>query len=428
VGPEAQLKEASSLFANGNPVQALALVNEALAGPPSKPPLMSQLVRLKARVLMALHDVEGALVAWEAYAETAAGANKSGAQGIIADLRTAQPVTITVAKGPAEVYVGQVGDLDPTSLGVFCVAAPVCAKRLMPGNYRVIVERSGFVTKADKLRVANGKPAALGVELVELPSRLTVRVAQADARITLDDKPFDPSLPLDAGSHRLRVTLAGHRDERREIEAHEGKPIELEVSLVPLVPIHVEPADAALALDGKLVTPEDGTLVIPPGGHTLVARRRGYLDASVQVPAERPTDYKLAVTLAVIPPPVIVPSRFTPRRKVAIAVGGLGVAAGVVGAVLGVRSRQADHDAFKLCPSPTEPCAAATQADDLNELGRSRALQANIAFGVASGAAVAAAILWLTGSPESSPAPASRSLAVTPRIGEVSGVDVLVRF
>jgi hypothetical protein len=54
-----------------------------------------------------------------------------------------------------------------------------------------------------------------------------------------------------------------------------------------------------------------------------------------------------------------------------------------------------------------------------------RALAANVAFGVAGGAAVAAAVLWLTGAPESR---SPRRVAVTPRLGGGAGLDVAVRF
>ena len=45
----------------------------------------------------------------------------------------------------------------------------------------------------------------------------------------------------------------------------------------------------------------------------------------------------------------------------------------------------------------------------------------NIAYGVAGGAAIAAAVLWLTGGPES-------RVAVAPHLGAVAGLDLAVRF
>jgi hypothetical protein len=67
------------------------------------------------------------------------------------------------------------------------------------------------------------------------------------------------------------------------------------------------------------------------------------------------------------------------------------------------------------------PCQEAPAANDRNQSARSRALDANIAFAVAGGAAIGAAVLWLTGTPES-------RVAVTPRLGDVAGLDLAVRY
>src|SRR5206468_2704026 len=112
---------------------------------------------------------------------------------------------------------------------------------------------------------------------------------------------------------------------------------------------------------------------------------------------------------------VAAPSRFTGRRKLALAAAGAGVVAAGAGIALGLRAGQLDDDAYALCPSPSSPCSEALEANDLNRRARSRALQANLAYGVAAGAAAAAAILWLTGAPES-------RVAVTPHLGAVAGL------
>jgi len=65
------------------------------------------------------------------------------------------------------------------------------------------------------------------------------------------------------------------------------------------------------------------------------------------------------------------------------------------------KAQQLAADTHAVCPSPPTPCACAVEAEDLNRQARSRAFQANVAYGVAGGAAVAAAVLWLTGAPES---------------------------
>jgi len=97
------------------------------------------------------------------------------------------------------------------------------------------------------------------------------------------------------------------------------------------------------------------------------------------------------------------------------------LAATGAGVGFGLRARHLADGAYALCRSPSIPCPDASDADGLNRRARSRALQANIAYGVAGGAAIAAAVLWLTGSPES-------RVAVTPHLGAVAGIDLKVRF
>ena len=112
---------------------------------------------------------------------------------------------------------------------------------------------------------------------------------------------------------------------------------------------------------------------------------------------------------------------WTPRRKVALAVAGLGVAIGSAGVVLGVQSNRQKDVAYALCPSPSTPCRRAAEADAIFERGRLRALRADVAFGVAGAAAITAAVLWFTGAHES-------RVAITPRLDAVAGADLAVRF
>src|SRR5262249_12140013 len=153
--------------------------------------------------------------------------------------------------------------------------------------------------------------------------------------------------------HRVVVSLAGNMEERREVSAHEGKPVELNVSLTPLVPARIEPAGATLLLDDKPIAIEEGSLAIPPGSHVLVARAPGFAHRRMEIPADRSADYTLPVELArveVVVPPPPAPSRFTGRRKIAVAVGGVGVVAVTSGVVLGLQSKQRENDAYALCP------------------------------------------------------------------------------
>ena len=228
-------------------------------------------------------------------------------------------------------------------------------------------------------------------------------------------------MTIPAGAHRVTVLLAGHVTTRLQATAHEGKPIDLEVALTPLVPVQLSPPSARLALDGKAIQIEDGGIEVPPGAHILVASAEGFYGHRVEIPAIRGGDYRITVVLT----RDTTSTTLSTRRKVAIAAGGVGVGAMVTCVVLGLQSRRLNHDSYARCPLPSEPCPVAPQANDLNVRARARALEADVAFGVAGSAAIIAAILWFIGAPES-------RVAVTPhlgaRTGDVAGLDLSVRF
>ncbi|HXT51749.1 MAG TPA: PEGA domain-containing protein [Thermoanaerobaculia bacterium] len=343
-------RAAAKLIDSGEYEKALGLVQQGLAAAPRDLPLLW----LRGVVLVKLRDYGGALEAYKAYLDAGpTGANRREAEKIVDNLRWAEStfLDVTVANGPASIY------LDLKTEGVFCTAAPACHKAILPGEYTVIAERPGFERWTGHVTVANGQTATLATTLAERASLLTVRVVQPGARITVDGVAYAAPIPVAAGKHELVVSLAGHADARLEIAAHEGRPIERDVALVPI---------------------------------------RAEAEASGS-------------------------SRITGQRKIALAAVGAGLVAVGAGIVLDLQAKRLDRDTYELCPSPAEPCEKAAEAEALNGRARSRALQANVAFGVAGGAAIAAAVLWLTGAPES-------RVAVTPQIGAVAGLDLAIRF
>ena len=113
------------------------------------------------------------------------------------------------------------------------------------------------------------------------------------------------------------------------------------------------------------------------------------------------------------------PSPFTARRKLALGVGGAGVAALIAGGVLGLRSQSLEDDAGQTCPQHAdEECTVpeAARANQLRSDARGLALGANLALGVGAAAVVTGAVLWFTGAPRSR-VEQPRSLAVAPSIG-----------
>jgi hypothetical protein len=430
VSAQAQFNAAMAAYGNGDYPQALSLIDQGLAAAPKD----LDLLQLKATMLLELRKYSEALAAYDALlAAGAQGARSRQAGAIAQKLRAVQSTSleITFTHGPAIVY------LDSKSLGALCPPAPSCKQAVLPNQYTVIAERPGFKRWTGPVTVASGTTTTLSITLTEEPSQLTVQVAPSEARVTVDGAPYDPAAKLAAGPHTVVVALDGHAEERRRVVAQLGKPIQLDVALTPLVPVRVEPPGAALRLGGKPVAPQDGRIPLPPGAHRLVASSPGYDERQIEIPAERGPDYEIVVKLDrhVAPPPP--PPLLTGRRNLAVAVGGAGLVALGAGVAIGLHARDLDDDAYALCPSPAEPCADAAEATDLNARARLRALQANVVYGIAGGAAVAAAVLWLTGgAAERRPvagasrltAPRAPRASLTPRLGAVSGLDLSVRF
>jgi len=410
VDPREKYKQAAQLDDNGDAEKALVVIDEGLASAPRD----LRLLGLKGTVLLKLRDYSGALAAYQAYIDAgAAGANLREAQKIVRDLSAVRStfLELTVANGPAAIY------LDSKAQGVFCSAAPSCTRPVLPGDYKVIAERPGFERWVGRITVENSNTAKLAITLVEKLSQLTVRVSPASAQVRVGDKDYSDAMMIAAGSHPVVVSLAGHASQQREVVAHEGKPVVLEVTLAPLVPVRVEPATATLRLDGgAIVAVQDGGVVLPPGKQVLIGRAQGFQDRRIEVPAERPEGYKLEVVLDRFvppPPPPPPPSPFTPRRKIAIGAAGLGVVSAVLAGFAWDDKRTFDG----FVQDATDPMNRA----DLQRRADLRATLAYIGSGIAAGAFITAAVLWVTGAPES-------RVAVTPRVGPVAGLDLAVRF
>jgi len=517
----AKYRLAIQLDDRGDDDQALVAIEQGLALAPTD----LQLLELKSRILVKLHDYPKALAAYRVYLEAGAtGANRRQAERIVKNLRAVEStfLDVTVANGSATIY------LDSKTQGVFCTAAPSCHEPILPGEYKVIAEQSGFERWTSRLSVETDKTATLAVTLVEKPSQLTVRATPRGARVTVDGVAFDKPGKLAAGSHQVVVSLAGHMTARQEVTAHEGKPVALDVGLVPLVAVQLEPAGATLLLDGQPAAIEGNAIAVPPGSHAVVARAPGFADARVEIPAVRAAGYKLEValvplvtvqldppsaTLVVDDQPVAVergaitvaPGRHTiiarapgfrelrtelpadraadyrlvvalarlvavtldppaatltlDDEPVAVDAGAIAIPPGrhaVVARAQGFRDlrveipavRRADYKLVVKLES-VRAAVATPRAQGGLTAQRKIALVMGVAglgiaglgaladhqdrpaadadsstvYGIAGGALIIAAALWLTGAPDTRPA-----VTLTPRVGSIAGLDLAVRF
>jgi hypothetical protein len=116
------------------------------------------------------------------------------------------------------------------------------------------------------------------------------------------------------------------------------------------------------------------------------------------------------------------PSPFTRRRKIALGVAAGGAVVGIVSVVLGAGAQSLRDEAVSTCPPSACSPDNAIAARDKNDQARSRAMIANVGFGVAGLAIATGVVLWLTGGPESS------GLAIAPQVGETTGLAVTGSF
>jgi hypothetical protein len=420
--PREKYQLAKQLDQSGEPEKALAAIDEGLAAAPRDLALLD----LKGTILLNVREYTGALAAYQALLDAGAtGFKRRQAEKIVHDLSAVRSTSLEldvsggVGDGPTTIF------LDTKTFGAFCTAAPSCTRPLLPGDYKVIAERSGFERWTERVTVEKGKTTKLDVALAEKPSQLTVRVTPADAQVRVGDEEYRAPMTVLAGKHPVSAHLAGYLDAHLEAIAHEGKPIELAVTLTPLVPLRVEPAGATLQLDNGPPVVQDGGIALPPGAHVVVGRARDYTDRRVEVPAERPEGYKLDVVLERIvpPPPPPPPPPLPMRRKIAIGAAGVSVVSLIVGGFLWDDADRYDANLDRLCPPSAGPCPDkdVDEAQRLRDGAAWRRDAEYASFAVGAGAAIAAAVLWVTGAPES-------RVAVTPRVGPVAGLDVTVRF
>lgn len=220
-------------------------------------------------------------------------------------------------------------------------------------------------------------------------------------------------------------------DEKRRNEASKrAMALEPKLSqLVIMVPKNV--SGLVVRRDAEVVDPAMWNTPLPldPDQYAVVAEAPGYKPWRTEVnvgPKQRrvvvtvptleraPTPPPAPAQISVVqPPPVVVERRavstsmWTPSRKVAIAVGVLGLAAAGTGGYFGMRSKDLEDRANEVCPGSV--CDDRGALDD-NDKAQDYARNANILY-IAGGALVAAsAVIWVVGGPD-------REMRVSPTVG-----------
>lgn len=250
------------------------------------------------------------------------------------------------------------------------------------------------VKDPNKKKLAEDRIKALEPTLSYLTVSVPDDVRVDGLTVTRNGKPVDPVLwnravPVDGGSYTIAGSAPGQEPWQTTVEvAPTADKASVEVPRFKAISTLVEPPPGG-----------GGDVKPPPGGGD-----KGGDDLHVDTGS---------------------PSMFTGKRKLALGLGGVGLVAIGAGVGLGLSAKGLQDDAYALCPDPAQPCGDAAKAQDLTDRANSRALYANIAYGVGGAAIVGAAVLWFTGAPAKS----ADAVAITPRVGRgFSGVTVRVGF
>jgi PEGA domain len=285
--------DAVRAFEDGNYKLALEKIEEGLA----KAPKDLKLLDLRGKVLMETRDFEGALAAYEAYlAAGPRGAPKRAAEKITRNLQVIRTtfIEVNVGEGSANVY------LDNRSAGVFCAAAPSCKKGVLPGDYKVMVEREGYEPGSQNVTVEVNQTAQVKLALVPKAAELSIDSVPPGAQVSVDGTAAGTTpvkLPVPAGAHKIEATRPGFAPETIEVTTKPATPETATLTLHEQVKVTVS-AGAKLFLDGKPVELVNGMLTLPPGNadHTLTAKQPGREDASVAIPSAHTTPLELTLT------------------------------------------------------------------------------------------------------------------------------------
>lgn len=151
-------------------------------------------------------------------------------------------------------------------------------------------------------------------------------------------------------------------------------------------------------------------LPVDGGDYVIVGRARGHQDREITAHVEAegahvriefpelPEASKLGGASATHAAEHAASSSWTMRRKIAIGLGAASVASLAPGIAFGVAAKRDEHSASADCPDPSS-CVKFMAAINATHHAQHEANVANVAFGIAAGAAVAAGVLWFIGAP-----------------------------
>ena len=227
---------------------------------------------------------------------TLAGLNQE--QSVSADLRSAW-AEISFDSTPADAQVFNGDELLGTT--------PLTAG-LLEGEHNVRIKAAGYKVWQDTITVAAGTPQSITdikLEPVDASLFLVSKPARANVTINGNYLGLTPlEAPLTPGeATRVRLYKQGYKPATRSLTAESGEKKRLSITLEPelaSVVMRVEPGDALVYVDGKLIGAANRTLHLSTNKHRIEIRKQGYVDYRTTMTPLIGVEYELNVVLKTV--------------------------------------------------------------------------------------------------------------------------------
>lgn len=202
-------------------------------------------------------------------------------------------VTVTSTPSGALVF------LDEKQVG----QTPLTLDRIASGSHSLRLQAPQYAVERRNVSVADGQTANVAVTLAARFAEITVQAPQ-EAVVTVDgDRKGSGTLSWRQGEGLcdIVVSMAGHRDARRQLEVVAGRAQTVQLTPQPIygsASVDSDPMDAEIWIDGKQygVTPNVVERLLV-GSHTLVLKKSGYADLQQQFSVEEGKEASLSVKL-----------------------------------------------------------------------------------------------------------------------------------
>lgn len=202
-------------------------------------------------------------------------------------------VTVTSTPSGALVF------LDEKQVG----QTPLTLDRIASGSHSLRLQAPQYAVERRNVSVADGQTANVAVTLAARFAEITVQAPQGAVETVDGDRKGSGTLSWrqSEGLCDIVVSMAGHRDARRQLEVVAGRAQTVQLTPQPIygsASVDSDLMDAEIWIDGKQygVTPNVVERLLV-GSHTLVLKKSGYADLQQQFSVEEGKEASLSVKL-----------------------------------------------------------------------------------------------------------------------------------